>query len=70
MAKMGRPRKLARDKRTDGFRVLLTPTERKRTKGAATAAGLDESAWARGVLLAAVDKLAHGGGPEPMEVLR
>jgi len=60
MAKMGRPPKAPKDRRTEGFKVLLSRAERQRTKAAAKAVGKDESAWAREVLLEAAERLEHG----------
>lgn len=70
MAKMGRPKKAAKDKKTDGFWVCLSPTERKKITVVRQTTGLDESTWAREVLLKEVlrvsrrDKLGTSGGVE------
>jgi hypothetical protein len=52
--KMGRPKKLKADKKSQFIKVLLTPVEKEAMVTAAN--GSDLSAWARAILLAAATK--------------
>jgi|HubBroStandDraft_1064217.scaffolds.fasta_scaffold2801668_1 hypothetical protein len=54
MTKMGRPKKLKADRKTEFIKVLLTPAEKETMVTAAN--GADLSAWARLILLAAAAK--------------
>lgn len=49
--RVARPQKADKDKRKKIFQVRLSETERERIKAAAEVKALDESAWARMVLL-------------------
>lgn len=51
MAKKGRPKKLAKERRTNRFEIVLSASERKQIDAKAEAVGKKPSIWAREVLL-------------------
>jgi len=56
----GRPKKPARERRENVFRICLTDAERKAIDAIAQEKGLDASTWARSELLQLVKSPKHG----------